>query len=138
MKVILRTINVTHPYPFPEVQQNNEQVVKNLIEINPKFGKIIKIKENDNRYILSDIYEYCWFKSIEDVVLTEGHKFNRETYEWETTKEEYRQELIQNNNIAEKLMNGGNRINQEEIDEKVNEIEEYNLNIQENKCGNRN
>ena len=35
-------------------------------------------------------------------------------------------------------MNGGNRINQEEIDEKVNEIEEYNLNIQENKCGNRN
>ena len=134
MKVILRTMNITQPYPFPEVEQDNEQVDKNLIEINPKFGKIIKIRKNDNSHIAREIYEYSAFKSVEDLVSTAGYNINLETYEWEPTTEAYRQELVQFNDIAQKLMDGGNEVNQEKIDE----IENYKISVRENRCMNKN
>lgn len=117
MEVILRTINITHSHSFPTVQQDGEQVIRDLIEINPKFAKIIEIAKDYDEEMSNKIRRCSLFFSIEELVQSAGQMFNHETYEWEPTTEEYRQELIKNNNIVQRLMDDKNKIeiNQEQL-----------------------
>ena len=110
MKVILRTINVTHPYPFPIVQQDNERVIKDLIETNPKFEKVVETVKKYSQQIWEEINKNCAFEYLEDAISQAGCSLDRKTYEWKPNTETYEKKIVMYNNITQRLIDDGNKL----------------------------